>query len=121
MAGMRLRLREGRIREPDLAFLSAPRLSLRAEEYWRGADLVVEIVSSGAADRARDYVVKRGEYADAGIPEYWIVDPEQESITVLSLQAGQYVETGIFTRGSSIESPNHAGLRVSATAILDAD
>jgi Uma2 family endonuclease len=46
------------------------------DEYWEGADLVMEVVSSHDEDRRRDLVVKREEYARAGIAEYWIVDPE---------------------------------------------
>jgi Uma2 family endonuclease len=119
-AGIRLRLQEGRFREPDVAFLSQQRLHLRGLEYWTGADLVVEIVG-GADDRARDYVVKRDDYARAGIPEYWIVDPDQESILVLTFQAGKYVEAGSFTRGATITSPSFPGLQMSATTILEAD
>lgn len=120
-AGIRLRLREGRFREPDVAFLSHDRLGLRNQEFWTGADLVVEIVSGGAEDRVRDCVIKRREYAEAGIAEYWIIDPEEESITQLSLAGEEYVELGVFARGATIDSPNHAGLTLSVTMILDAD
>lgn len=51
---------------------------MRAEGGLIRADEVlvaVEIVSPGS--RRTDYVVKRGEYADAGIPHYWIIDPQQ--------------------------------------------
>jgi Uma2 family endonuclease len=41
--------------------------------FWLGADLVVEIVSPD--DVERDIVIKRADYAEAGIPEYWIVNP----------------------------------------------
>lgn len=47
--------------------------------------LVMEVVSGGPQDRKRDLVIKRAEYAAAGIPEYWIVDPESRRITVLTL------------------------------------
>ena len=45
----------------------------------------MEVVSSGDEDRRRDLKTKRDEYALAGIPEYWIVDPELDQITVLTL------------------------------------
>jgi len=49
--------------------------------------------------RRHDLETKRREYARAGIPEYWIVDPEEEQITVLTLKEGKYVVHGMFERG----------------------
>ena len=54
--------------------------------------LVVEIVSPGTINEARDYRYKRSEYAARNIAEYWIVDPQQAQITVLTLVAGLYEE-----------------------------
>ena len=54
--------------------------------------LVVEVVSPGKANRNRDYRYKRSEYAARGIAEYWVVDPEEEKLTVLLLQDGLYAE-----------------------------
>lgn len=54
--------------------------------------LVAEIVSPGKPNEERDYRYKRSEYAARGISEYWIVDPQQGKITVLSLVAGLYEE-----------------------------
>jgi Uma2 family endonuclease len=50
--------------------------------------LVVEIVSPGTANEARDYRYKRSEYAARSIAEYWIVDPQRAQIIVLTLVAG---------------------------------
>ncbi len=55
--------------------------------------LVVEIVSPGKTNRQRDYIEKRREYEEIGIPEYWIVDPEQQQIVVLSLEGNTYRES----------------------------
>lgn len=60
-----------------------------------GADLVLEVVSPDNPER--DRVRKRTDYAQAGIPEYWIVDPQQEQIAVLRLDGDQYVEYGLVT------------------------
>ncbi len=98
-APLPVRLRPRVYREPDVIFLSADRPDRRAGDYPDGADLVMEVVSGGREDRRRDQVVKRAEYAAAGIPEYWIVDPEESAITVLRLQNGEYVEHGRFTSG----------------------
>lgn len=56
----------------------------------RGApDLVVEVVS--ASSRRYDRVVKLGYYADAGVPEYWVVDPEARTLERLVLRGGAYL------------------------------
>jgi Uma2 family endonuclease len=117
---IRVRIGEGRVREPDCAYLLKANLHLRGD-VWSGADLVVEVVSGGAEDRVRDYVTKRREYAEARIPEYWIVDPEEERITVLLLQDGAYVIHGVFDRGATATSAVLEGFAASVDAILDAD
>ena len=63
------------------------------EEYWEGADLVMEVVSRDAESRKRDLLQKPLEYAEAGIQEYWIVDPRKSSIMVLTLQGKMYSST----------------------------
>lgn len=55
--------------------------------------LVVEIVSPGAENHRRDYIDKRNQYEWRGIPEYWIVDPVKQQVTVLFLTADGYEET----------------------------
>jgi Uma2 family endonuclease len=74
------------------------------EEFWTGADLVMEVVSGDDKDCRRDLVTKRREYARAGIPEYWIVDPQEERIKVLRLAAKRYVVHGEFPRGTVASS-----------------
>jgi Uma2 family endonuclease len=59
----------------------------------------MEVVSGGREDRRRDLVVKRAEYAAAGIAEYWIADPDERAITVLRLEGEEYVLHGRFTGG----------------------
>ncbi|NEO39579.1 MAG: Uma2 family endonuclease [Moorea sp. SIOASIH] len=59
--------------------------------------LVVEVVSPGELQRERDYIAKRIQYQDCGIPEYWIVDPESQSILVLELKGNTYTEVGSFS------------------------
>ncbi len=55
--------------------------------------LVVEVVSPGSSNRSRDYRYKRTEYAARQIMEYWIVDPEEQQITVCKWIDGQYEDT----------------------------
>jgi Uma2 family endonuclease len=48
--------------------------------------LVVEVVSPGEDNRERDYKLKVREYQELGISEYWVVDPEEQKVTVFTLQ-----------------------------------
>ena len=115
-APLRLRLRAGKVREPDLLLLRDAGDPRNGERFWTGADLVVEIVS--ADDPARDLVTKRREYAEAGIPEYWIVDPRDRSVTVLTLDGDAYREAGRFGPGEAAGSPLLPGLAVPVEALF---
>ena len=112
-AGIRVRLWPGKFREPDVAFMLAGHDGRRGEQYWEGADLVMEVVSD---DRDRDFLTKRREYARAGIPEYWIVDPHEAQVIVLRLADGAYVVHGDFGPG---ESAGSALLPEFAVAVSD--
>ena len=118
VSGLRMRIREGKFREPDVLLLrdrSDPRYQ---DRYWLGADLVAEVVSPDDPDR--DLVEKRIDYAEAGIPEYWIVDPRDETITVLVLEGDAYVEHGVHARGDQAASPLLVGFAADVAAVFDA-
>jgi Uma2 family endonuclease len=64
-------------REPDLLFLANEHLERRKGTYLDGpADLVIEIMSVESAGRDRGE--KFYEYEEAGVPEYWLIDPLRE-------------------------------------------
>lgn len=115
-AGVRIRLCPGTMREPDVVFMLKKHADRMGEEYWEGADLVMEVVSGGAKDRRRDLKIKRQEYAQAGIPEYWIVDPRDERITVLHLEGSEYAVHGEFAKGETATSCLLSGFAVDVTA-----
>jgi Uma2 family endonuclease len=117
-APLRIRIREGKHREPDLLLVLAADDPRRQNAYWLGADLVIEIVSPD--DPERDTRIKRADYAEAGIPEYWIVNPDDESITVLTLGDDSYHEHGVFRRGSAASSVLLRDFAVDVDAVLDA-
>jgi Uma2 family endonuclease len=54
--------------------------------------LAVEVISPSS--RRKDAVYKRSKYEDEGIASYWIVDPDEPSITALELRGGRYVTVG---------------------------
>lgn len=113
---LRLRLAAQCFREPDLLYLRAADDARRGNDYWDGADLVIEVVSPGNAHL--DLVTKRHEYAENGIAEYWIVHPQDETITVLALRDGTYHEHGIFRPGAAVSSPLLPGLSIAVADVL---
>lgn len=110
LAPMRVQLWPGKFREPDILFMRTENDDRRSDKFWQGADLVMEIVSPN--DPERDKVTKRREYAQAGIPEYWIVDPTEASITVLTLRGQEYALHGEFPAGKAASSVLLEGFKV---------
>ena len=118
VAPLRLRLQTGRYREPDLLLLLSANDTRRGNQFWSGADLVLEVVSPD--DPGRDLVQKRREYAEAGIAEYWLVDPSTALMTVLRLEGTAYVEHSVFPRGTQATSVLLDGFSVAVDRVLDA-
>lgn len=90
-AVLRMYVRRNKFREPDILFMHKDHRDRAGDEYWRGADLVMEVVSPDEDSHQRDWVRKPRDYAEAGIPEYWIVDPQQKRVVVLQLRGDAYV------------------------------
>jgi Uma2 family endonuclease len=116
VAGLRVRTRRRKFREPDVVFLSAGKSVHRKGRYWEAADLAVEVVSDDDPDR--DWVKKKREYALAGILEYWIADPRDKTITVFTLDPGatEYREAGRYAEGQFARSVLLDGLAIDVTA-----
>ncbi len=77
-------LTEIRAPEPDVAYVRPERLHLVEERCMNGGpDIAVEVVARDS--RGRDYNEKRQIYQDAGVAEYWIIDPIQERVEFLRL------------------------------------
>ena len=122
--GLELEVRgEPRNRYPDLTIIQEehieqlkPRNTIRLS--MAPPVLVVEIVSPGEIQRNRDYVAKRSQYQDLGIPEYWIVDPQDGTILVLELNDSVYVEMAIFRGDDSIYSPQFGPLNLTTNDIF---
>ena len=72
-------------------------------------DIIMEVLSS---DRRRDLVRKRQVYAEAGVPEYWIFDPRQDTATLLELCDGEYVERAVLTDADVLTTPLLPGLAI---------
>ena len=95
---------------PDIVYLRTENLHLIRRGMVEGApDLAVEALSS---DRNRDLVMKREVYAAAGIPEYWILDPAHDTITVLELSGSEYVERAVFGSGDILTTATIPGFEL---------
>lgn len=116
-APLRLKLRRDKFREPDILFASAEHVDWVGEKFWKGADLVVEVVSDDPESHERDHVKKRADYAAAGVAEYWIVDPQLRRVTVLKLSGKRYVVHGDHAAGARAESAVLKGFGVDVDAL----
>ena len=117
-APLRLRIRAGKFREPDLMLLLAATDPRRQNRFWLGADLALEVVSEDKPERI--LLDKRIDYAEGRVPEYWIVNPLTETITICRLQDDAYVESGVYRRGESAMSVLQAGFSVAVNGVFDA-
>jgi len=117
-APLRVQVRPGKFREPDLLLVLDKDDPRAQDEFWLGADLVMEIVSPDKP--ARDTQEKPRDYAEANIPEYWIINPLDATITVLVLQGDAYTTAGVFQHGERASSQLLNGFSVSVDEVLGA-
>ena len=115
-APLRVQIRPGKFREPDIVVLLDEHDPRNEDAFWLGADLVVEIVSPD--NPKRDTEEKRVDYAEAGIREYWIVNPLDGTMTVLTLAGEAYALHGIFHRGEQATSALLPGLTLEMNVVL---
>jgi len=88
--------------EPDLLFIASEHASIVTEKHIMGVpDLVVEIISAGS--RKTDEIIKRRLYEQYSVKEYWIVDPELESVKVYRWH-GNMCHTEHVPNGTGIQS-----------------
>ena len=89
--------------------------------FWEGNPpaLAVEVASPG--DTSRDTVSKRMEYALAGVPEYWIINPVNGYVLVLVLdvKTSTYQEIGEYRGAETVTSVLFPSIKVSAENLLD--
>jgi len=102
---------------PDLVVVSNERSVIIREQNIQGVpDLIVEILSEGtsAMDRSEKFAL----YERFGVPEYWIVDPETETVQVFQLVDGRYPVALEFRKTDVLESPRFSGLSISLSAVF---
>ena len=104
--------------QPDLLFVSHERahLLLGGANVLGAPDLVVEILSPSTA--GRDRTLKRGLYAKHGVREYWLVDPDARTVTVLRLDGGAFEVVGLYGEGQTMTSPTLEGFTADLNEIF---
>lgn len=112
-------LSEQDVIEPDLLFVSAARAAIITEKNIQGApDLVVEIISE--TSRKTDKTIKRKLYEGHGVGEYWIVDPELETVEVYRMTGGGHVRAAELSREAdhSLGTPLLPGFQLKLSDIF---
>ena len=90
--------------QPDIVFVSKERRDIITKNNIKGApDLLIEILSPKISYRDRE--IKRKLYFKYGVKEYWIVDPEEQNIEILSIAEDGYKTVGIFDINTPLSSP----------------
>lgn len=105
--------------EPDLIFVSNARASILTAANLQGApDLVVEVLSP--SNRRYDEVRKRGLYERAEVGEYWIVDPEADTVKVYRRDGDQFGRPALLSAGDAdrLTSPLFPGLEIALADVL---
>ncbi|NJL47222.1 MAG: Uma2 family endonuclease [Leptolyngbyaceae cyanobacterium SM2_5_2] len=122
--GLELEVRgEPKNRYPDLTILRPGHVLLLAQRNTIRLSmpsplLVVEVVSPGELQWERDYVAKRTQYQDLGIPEYWIVNPEEQTVLVLAQEDQGYTPVNTFRGDDRITSPQVSELALTAAQLF---
>jgi Uma2 family endonuclease len=105
--------------EPDLLYISRERWQILTEKHVRGApDLAVEILSPGT--RKTDEGKKRQLYERFGVGEYWVIDPERDTIKIYRRVEGAFVRVAELAAeaGDTLTTPLLPGFAVSLSEVF---
>ncbi len=122
--GLELEVRgEPKNRYPDLTIIREEHIQQLSKRntirlFMSPPLLVIEVVSPGEIQRERDYIAKRIQYQDCCVPEYWIVDPQTQTILVLELKNNSYQEVGSFSHDDLIKSPIFQEIKLTVSEIF---
>lgn len=104
--------------QPDVLFIDRERAEIVREKVYGAPDLTVEIFSGSGA--LFDRTEKAALYAQYGVREYWLVDPDAETIEVRRLETQGYETVGVHRRGEMVQSIVFPDLRLPADQIFAA-
>lgn len=102
-----IRLWPLKIREPDVAFYKAEHLDRVGQQVSGVPDFVAEVLSPSSL--VLDTGQKMIEYALAGIPEYWVIDPDHRTVAIYVLEGTAYRLTGVYGAGQRVSAQTLSG------------
>ena len=105
--------------QPDVMFVSNERRQIIQRVLMGAADLVLEVISPGT--RHRDHIEKRDLYEQHGVKEYWIADPDAQTVEVLFLENQQYKLAGHRRPGETARSRLLEGFEVDVMQLLSTE
>lgn len=105
-----------RVVQPDVLFITEKRLGIVKNCIDGVPDLAMEVISEHS--RQRDRIEKKALYEQAGLPEYWIVDPDSETIEVFALAGGVYELHSRAAHGQTAKSKLLSGFGISFKELL---
>jgi Uma2 family endonuclease len=113
-----IRLAEETVLQPDLIFISNARAGIIQENWIQGSpDLAVEVLSPATA--GHDRAVKLPIYAEAGVPEVWLIDPKAKTVEVLRLREAKYVAEATYAGRHVLTSVLFRGWQLSLHDLFD--
>ena len=105
--------------QPDLLFVSNARQHIVTDANVQGApDLVVEVLSPSTA--IRDWRAKMDLYAEHGVQEYWVVDPEAQRMWVMARNEDTLTEVANYGPADTLTSPTLPGFTANLPEVFQA-
>ena len=102
--------------QPDLTVI-CDKKGLGDQDYKGVPDLVVEVLSPSTS--SIDFIKKMGIYMKAGIMEYWIVSPQNNSVQVFSLtEERTYSEPAMYSKNDIVKSTGFKDLEIKLSDIF---
>jgi len=102
--------------QPDVLFVGNEHLHVIRDRVMGAADLVAEVISPES--RRRDRIDKRDRYEQHGVREYWLIDPEAQTVEVLYLVAERYELLGRWHPGERARSRLLRGFSISVSDLF---
>ena len=104
--------------QPDIVYVANAHAAIIQEDYIRGTpDLVVEILSPSTA--AHDRATKLPLYAQAGVGEVWVIDPQAKTVEILRLQGDKYLVEAALAGRQSLTSVCFPGWELPLQDLFD--